>query len=90
VRWNWKYIHNQIDEDYFSAFCPRKNCRHRLDINDEVNRMNYHSGEIPAFVSCPRCGFRRNFDWSRRELIRRVAGEVERRINTGEFAKSMD
>jgi hypothetical protein len=91
LRWNWRYIHNQIDEDYFSAFCPRKNCKHRLDINDDLSRLQYHSGgHAPVVVLCPRCGFTRNFDWSRHELIRRVAGEVERRINTGQFTKSKD
>jgi hypothetical protein len=85
VRWSWSYAFGQIDIDSFSAFCPEQGCRHRLNFAEDYQRARYN---IPVSAQCPRCGFRRDFDDDRRGLIGSVAGEVERRINTGEFAQA--
>jgi hypothetical protein len=85
VRWSWDYFGTRLDARSLTAFCPAISCRHRLDV-----RPNYPAAisKLTISLSCPRCGFTRDFDWDHDELRKNVLGEVERRLNTGEYLEA--
>lgn len=90
VVWVWGYKGHLIDEGSLSAFCPNADCKCRLTFKDDNERG--WSGNLPSApvsLVCPNCGFREDFDFRRRELFPRVSVEIERRIRTGEYKKSL-
>lgn len=81
VVWIWTYCFGLIDIHSFVAFCPRDDCRCRLELRDNIECWRGY--EMPVYHLCPRCGFRNNYEWTKSDLLKRVTVEVERRINTG-------
>ena len=43
----------------------------------------------PIKLTCLHCGFTQPFNYDRKELVRRVGLEIERRIHTGEYAEKL-
>ncbi len=86
IEWVWQYDGRMIDSFSIAAFCPKQGCSHRLDQSAKDYDWQA-SREVGCVLSCPRCGFTSEFPENQQELRRRVAGEIERRIRTGEFAK---
>ncbi len=95
VKWMWDFYYQQLNEDSLTAFCPRSNCKNRLTMREDHDRMAVrHSGYggsliIPISFTCRNCGFTHQFDSTWPQLKRDVLEEVERRINTGEFRQKM-
>ena len=87
IRWSWNYrFDGTMDPTALIAFCPNRNCGHRLDVHDDYERASYMC-YLPISLHCPRCGFVQKFDCRLDGLQNRVAGEIERRINTGEYLR---
>ncbi|WP_395747472.1 hypothetical protein [Prosthecobacter sp.] len=82
IRWNWVYHLGQIEPDLVNAFCPNDTCRCRLSHSWYLDRSN-------SIFNCPNCGFHHTLEGDEREVHRRVAIEIERRVNTGEFIKAL-
>jgi hypothetical protein len=95
VKWAWNFYYQQLNEDSLTAFCPRPNCKNRLTMQQDYQRMRMRPSSIgsqsvlPISFTCRNCGFNREFDLSWGELRRNVLEEVERRMNTGEFRQRM-
>ena len=89
VRWSWDYIGGMINDSHLVAFCPRQNCRCRLEAKTDCNRYIPHVYALPISLNCPRCGFSREFDSDMKQLKHNVGVEIERRINTGEYIKAL-
>jgi hypothetical protein len=87
VRWSWDYIGRMINTPSLIAFCPRQNCRCRLEAKTDFNKYIPHVYALPISLNCPRCGFRQDFDYGMEKLKYNVGVEIERRINTGEYIK---
>ena len=86
--WTWSYVYKNIDIRSVTPFCPNKQCRNRLNVKDDFDRMSnpqLYCHYIPAKVVCNRCGFSAPLDCARQDVNANIAQEVERRINTGEF-----
>jgi hypothetical protein len=93
VSWSWDYWGHTINDSTITAFCPLDKCRCRLDWKDDYERLihtgGYHGATTPTTLICPNCGLSQAMQWDSRELRRRVALEIERRLNTGEFMKQL-
>lgn len=91
VLWVWGYRGTKLDQSELAAFCPKPDCRCRLDSKSGIVASGgyYPVGEPRFSLSCPNCGFKREFDRNESDLKRRVFLEIERRINTREYVERM-
>jgi hypothetical protein len=85
VDWQWQYLYGEINVEGFSAFCPQRRCRSRL----EIRRRSSYAAVGHIALTCPNCGFSKDFDHDWGELQRKAAVEVERRLRTGEFKSKL-
>ena len=91
VTWSWQW-HGQQFGELMGPFCPRPNCLCRLDQDmcSDPNMYNPRNAfSIPISLVCPHCDFKRNYEFDLAELTRKTMVEIERRINTGEFRKTL-
>jgi hypothetical protein len=86
VFWRWEY---PVSERRLEVFCPLAHCKCRLDMVEDWDRLGCRR-EAPASLYCSHCGLKEDYDCSPKELLRRVVLEVERRCNTGEYAKMQE
>jgi hypothetical protein len=91
VLWRWGYT-GYLNDGYvldgkrLTAFCPVLECGNQLSVKDELHRMPRGSlGPIPVSLVCPRCHFKHDYEMHEGLLTQRVAEEVQRLINTGQF-----
>jgi hypothetical protein len=91
VRWSWSYGYGKLNENSLVAYCPRTGCMHRLE--SRINRLlDANSTMLTGLVAtdslhCPRCGFQQDLDTDVQHQKVKVLLEIERLINTGEFAQ---
>jgi hypothetical protein len=91
IQWVWDFRGTKLDESELSAFCPKQNCKCRLDRDYAAMASGgyFPVGEPRFSLSCSICGFKRDFEWDWDRLKRKVFIEIERRIRTREYIQRM-
>ena len=85
IEWHWCYQGDALYTKNFAPFCPNRECSCMLD---PARRSSYQAIDDVILV-CDHCGFTKDFECNWDTLIRKVVKEIDRRIRTGEFKKTM-
>jgi hypothetical protein len=90
--WMWNYYRGgNINERSIIPYCPKPDCKCKLDAREDYHRHPMNSREqAPVTLSCVHCGntIKSEFTWD--ELHRRVMLEIDRRIQTREYLTHLE
>jgi len=85
IEWCWALRGHTVQKDTLVPYCPKPECSCRLE---PLELSGYEVIDNISLV-CDHCGFRKDFDCNWDTLRWKVYKEIDRRVRTGEFKKSV-
>jgi hypothetical protein len=92
VWWQWTYSGHTVNIP--RPICPDRHCQCDLGFREDWMRLNDgpNMAIIPAppvSLLCPRCGFKKDFNETKQQVLGSVSTEIVRLIRTGQFRERL-